>query len=165
MSTTFTEFLREKAAKQAAQLKASGVDIEEWRGAVERLFAQLRAWLAQSDPDGIIRIEEGKEKINEPGLGRYVVPRLDLYVLDKWIGIIPKARKTVLTAHPPLRPAPERAIGRVDITDELRRYILSRFPRLDGQGDMWFIEDVTVGTPPRPLDQAKFEEALMSYLV
>ena len=39
-------------------------------------------------------------------------------------GIIPKARKTVGVASPPRMSAPQRATGRVDITDELRRFVL-----------------------------------------
>jgi hypothetical protein len=38
--------------------------------------------------------------ISEPGLGRYRVPRLNLRAFGKWIGIIPKARKTVGNVTP-----------------------------------------------------------------
>ena len=58
------------------------------------------------------------------------------------------------------RSAPERAAGRVDITDELRRYVLYRFQE-DGS-DVWLIDDLKSG--PKPLDQDAFESALMSYL-
>src|SRR5947208_1679715 len=139
MSTTFTDFLREQAAKHEAEIKAGKATVEEWRTAVEQLFQQMRTWLAASDPDGIIKIEQGQEEIVEPGLGRYKVPRLNLDVFGKGIWIIPKARKTVATAHPPQKAAPERASGRVDITDELRRYLLYRFRQHNG--DVWMIDD------------------------
>jgi hypothetical protein len=160
MSTTFTEFLREQAAKREAEAKAGKAAIDEWRAAVERLLAQIRGWLAESDPDGIIQIKDGEQELREPGLGRYRVPRLDLRALDKWIGIIPKARLTVGTAKPPRKDAPERAEGRVDITDELRRYVLYRF-RQDG-GDLWLIDDLR--SEPKPLTHELLEAALMSYL-
>ena len=160
MSTTFTEFLREQAAKQEAEVKAGKAVVDEWRAAIERLFEQIRCWLADSDPDGLIKLKQGEEELNEKGLGRYRVPRLDLRALGKWVGIIPKARKTVGVAKPPQRSAPERAIGRVDITDEMRRYVLYRYPQ-DG-GDLWLIDDLR--SEPKPLDQQAFETALMSYL-
>ena len=70
---------------------------------------------------------------------------------------------------------PQRAEGRVDITDELRRYVLYRF-REDGR-DVWVIDGLDRGyeekpgqiqyiprSEQRPLDREAFERALMSYL-
>jgi hypothetical protein len=161
MSTAFTEFLREQAAKQAAEAERGKGIVDEWRAAIERLFDRMRGWLAQSDPDHIIQIEERQQELDEEGLGRYRVPRLDLRAFGKWVGIIPKARNTVGTARPPLRSVPERAAGRVDMTDEVQRYVLYRFRR-EGVEDEWVIDDLRAAQ--RPLDQPAFEEALMSYL-
>jgi hypothetical protein len=160
MSSSFTEFLRRQAAKQEAEGRANRGVLEEWRAAVGRLFAQIGTWLAESDPDHIIQVKQSEYEVTEPGLGRYSVPRLDLHALGKWVGIIPKARHTVASARPPQRSAPERATGRVDITDELRRYVLYRFPQ-DG-GDVWLIDDLR--SEPKPLDEQTFEAALSSYL-
>src|SRR5260370_20785057 len=114
MTITFTSFLREQAAKRENEARAGQAVVEEWRTALEVLFRQIRGWLADSDTDGIIQIEQKEHDLTEGDLGRYRVPRLDLRALGKWIGIIPKARKTVGAARPPLKSAPERAIGRVD---------------------------------------------------
>jgi hypothetical protein len=160
MTTAFSEFLRQQAEKHQAEVRAGKATVDEWRIALERLFAQLRAWLKESDPEGIIKIEEGNQDVTEPGLGRYRVPHLILRAFGKWIGIIPKARKTVGTAKPPQKSAPQRAAGRVDITDELRRYVLYRFR--DDSGDVWVIDDLQ--SEPKPLDKEAFEKALMSYL-
>jgi hypothetical protein len=176
MSTTFGEFLEQQAQKYQAEVGDGKAIVDEWRSAIERLFAQLRQWLNESDPKGHIEIEERQQEITEPGLGRYRVPRLDLRALGKWIGIIPKARRTVGTAQPPRKSAPERAEGRVDITDELRRYVLYRFR--EGDHDVWLIDGLERGyeekamsgivppprSEPRVLDQEAFEQALMSYL-
>ncbi len=161
MSTAFTEFLREQAAKQAAEAERGKVIVDEWRAAIERLFDRIRGWLAQSDPDHIIQIEERQHEMDEEGLGRYRVPRLDLRAFGKWIGIIPKARNTVGAARPPLRSVPERAAGRVDITDEVYRYILYRF-RKEGAEDDWVIDDLR--SAQKPLDQPGFEEILTRFL-
>jgi hypothetical protein len=163
MSTAFTQFLREQAEKHEAEARAGKATVDEWRAAIERLFTQIRAWLADSDPEGIIEIKQGQHDASEPGLGRYRVPRLDLNAFGKWIGIIPKARNTVASARPPQRSAPERATGRVDITDEVRRYVLYRFPQ-NGGSDVWLIDDPNSNTDPKLLDQQAFETALMSYL-
>ena len=56
--------------------------------------------------------------------------------------------------------APQRAAGRVDMTDELRRYVFYRFEE-DGR-ELWLIDDLE--SEPKPLDQGAFEKALMSYL-
>jgi hypothetical protein len=179
MSTAFKEFLHQQAEKHQAEADAGKATIDEWRKAIESLFIQIRGWIKESDPKGVIEIEESQEEIREPGLGRYRVPRLNLRVFGKWIGIIPKARKTVGTAKPPRKSVPERAEGRVDITDELRRHVLYRFR--EGDHDLWMIEgldpgyDATEKSWPgevryvpmletRALDQEAFERALMSYI-
>lgn len=158
MTTAFRDFLRRQAEKHQADETARIVD--EWRTAIERLFLQMRAWLKESDPQGFIDIEESQHEVTEPGLGRYSVPHLTLCAFGKSIFIIPKARRTVGTATPPQKSAPERAAGRVDITDELRRYVLYRFQ--ENSQDLWLIDDLE--SEPKPLNQEAFESALMSYL-
>lgn len=160
MVRPFSQFLREQEAKAKEEAQANEAVISEWREAVERLFDQVRGWLNTSDPDGILKIQQKDHEANEPILGRYVVPRLDLRGLGKWIGIIPKARKTVGTVHPTQKSTPERATGRVDITDELHRHILYRLP--GDNGGKWVIDDLQ--SAPKPLDQDNFEQALMRYL-
>jgi hypothetical protein len=180
MSTKFQEFLQQRAKKHEAEADAGKAVVDEWRLSIEHLFTQIREWLKESDPNGVIEIEESKQEIREPGLGLYRVPRLNLRAFGKWIGVIPKARRTVGIANPPQKSAPERADGRVDITDELRRYVLYRF-RNNGQ-DAWLIDGLDIGgqdasektwpgevrfiprSEPKPLDQEAFEKALMTYL-
>ncbi len=180
MSTAFREFLQQQAKKHQAEVDAGKATVDEWRTAIENLFHLIREWIKESDSEGLVEIAESQQDIREPGLGQYRVPRLNLRAFGKWIGIIPKARKTVGTAKPPQKSAPQRAEGRVDITDELRRYVLYRF-RENGC-DSWLIDGLDIGghdasekgwpgeiryiprSEPRPLDQEAFERALMSYL-
>ena len=58
MTTAFKEFLRQQAEKHRAEVQAGKATVDEWRAAIERLFAQLREWLRESDPEGVIDIEE-----------------------------------------------------------------------------------------------------------
>jgi hypothetical protein len=150
---------RRKESYEAEAVKNKDI-IDEWVQAIGRLFAQLREWMVVLDPQRILKIEEGKTEINEPNIGRYHAPRLDIRGLGKWVGIIPKARKTVGAARPPRPDAPAQATGRVDITDEIRRYVLYRFEYQDE--DSWFIEGPS-SDAPEELTQERFEEALMSY--
>ena len=59
----FTEFLRKLADKYNAEMEDGRGEAEEWRSAVLRLFKDIRSWLAESDPDKIIKIEERKHSM------------------------------------------------------------------------------------------------------
>jgi hypothetical protein len=56
MTTAFKDFLRQQAEKHQAEVIAGKATVEEWRTAIERLFAQLQAWLQEPDPEGVIEI-------------------------------------------------------------------------------------------------------------
>lgn len=159
-SSSFSELLQKRRESYEAEATKNREIVNEWVQAIEKLFAELRAWLAISDPDQILQVEQIKTEVNEPGVGRYQAPRLDIRAFGKWVGIIPKARKTVGMARPPQQGAPAHATGRVDITDELRRYILYRFESCDG--DSWLIEGPASDSAQK-LTRELFEEALMSY--
>ena len=159
-TSPLSELLLKKKESYEAEARKNKELIDEWVGAVNKLFAEIREWLAASDPAQILQIADGKEEVNEPNVGRYQAPRLEIRAFGKWVGIIPKARKTVKVARPPRPDAPDRATGRVDITDEVRRYVLYRF---SGDGtDSWSIEGPDTDVL-QPLTQGLFEEALMSY--
>lgn len=158
--SSFSELLQKKKESYDAEATKNKEIIDEWVQAVGKLFTQFRSWLAVSDPTQILRVEEAKTDVNEPNVGRYQAPRLDIRAFGKWVGIIPKARKTVGTARPPQSGAPAQATGRVDITDEVRRYVLYRFGLNDE--DSWFIEGPSSDSPQK-LTEELFEEALMSY--
>ena len=160
MTETFTDFLRDRAAKYNAKRADRDAVVAEWREALAQLYDRLRRCLSNADPDGILTVTEGQRKINEQGLGVYTVPSLNIDGLGEWVGIVPKARYTVGTVTPPQKSTPERAAGRVDITDEVRRYILYRVS--GGGGDTWLIDDTNGNV--KPLDDATFLDALKSYL-
>ena len=161
MSTSLREFLKQKGAAYKAEAEMNKVVIEEWQAAVDKLFKQLQEWLVAADPEGIIQTKYTQIEVAEPGLGRYQINRLNLRAFGKWVGLIPKARKTVKVATPQQNGAPEHATGRVDITDEIRRYVLYRFSR--ETGDEWFIDDTATSRGLQPLNSERFEAALLSY--
>jgi hypothetical protein len=161
MSTSLKDFLKQKAVLYKAESEKNGQLVEEWRGAVDRLFTQLEAWLGTADPEGIILRERSQVEVTEPGLGRYPISRLNLRAFGKWVGLIPKARNTAKRANPQQTGAPEKATGRVDITDEIRRYVLYRFNA--GTDERWFMDDTAANSELQPLTADRFESALLSY--
>ncbi len=159
MTSTFTEFLRERAATmEGGGVKAEAV-INEWREAVSRLLGQIRTWIKEADPDGILSIQEGERELNEQGLGRYTVPKLNICGLGTWVGVLPVSRYVVPPSSSK-RDASGPDAGRVDMTDEARRHVLYR-ARENGQ-DVWYIDGPDGW--PGVFDRGAFEAALMSYL-
>ena len=67
----------------------------------------------------------------------------------------------IKNASPPQRKVPTNAVGRMAITDEIRRYVLYRIQK--GEEDHWVIDNLN-SDEPVPLDRLRFEEAIMSYL-
>lgn len=160
--SSLSELLQSKAENYAVEARKNKIVIDEWVEALEKLFVQLQGWLTDADPTKILQVEKTAKVMDEPNLGRYPAPYLNIKAFGQWVGIIPKARKTIKTARPPQAGAPERATGRVDITDEVRRFVLYRFTN-DGGADSWFIEGPAQAM--EPLTQERFEEALMSYFL
>ena len=155
----FAELLEKKAESYEIEAQQNKIIIADWTSAIRRLFDEIRGWLRDSDPKSIVKLEDKTEEIIEPNVGRYSAPRLDIKAFGKWVGIIPKALKTIKAARPPRSSVPVRATGRLDITDEITRYVLYRFTN-SGE-DTWHIEGPDQDL--QPLDRGRFEEALMSY--
>jgi hypothetical protein len=163
MNTSLRDLLREKVREQEAMAESSKATLTEWGEGIDNHFKILRGWLTQSDPVGIIQVEESTLALNEPGLGRYEIPQLELHALGETIGIVPRGYGTVGTAVLPHTSTRVRARGRVDITNEIRQHILYRF-RDENDKDLWMVEHLRLDVSPTPLDQKLFESILMSYL-
>ena len=158
-TSTLGELLEKKAESYRSEAEQNKLIIDDWSEAISRLHSDIKGWLSASDPKGILKIEEKHTDIVEPNVGTYVAPRLDFQAFGKWVGLIPKALRTIKSARPPRADAPVRATGRVDLTDELVRYVLYRFT--DTDGDSWFIEGPNDGL--QALTRERFEQALMGY--
>lgn len=160
MSTSLGELLEKKREQYEETARKNESIIDEWKESLMELYQTLRDWLSEADPKHILQVKQGVRALTEPSLGQYEVPDLSIRAFGKWVGVIPKARKTVGTAIPPQLNAPVRATGRVDITDEIRRYCLYRFQ--DGTQDRWYIVDPTTDVQEE-LTQQRFEAAVSSY--
>ena len=58
MSTTFTDFLRDEAAKRTGEIAQRKNIIEDWGTSLKGLYTTIRDWLRISDPDGILTVAE-----------------------------------------------------------------------------------------------------------
>ena len=142
MQTSFQEFLRQKLKgsdwKDRKRLRA------EWLGALNRLLDQIRAWLKESDPEGILEFVTYEVERVEGRLGVYDAPALKIRVNTDYAEVLPIGRFTP-------RPVPLENLlfiadnrqrwgnlsgGRVDITNGERRHLLLRSTD-DGQ-DQWY---------------------------
>jgi len=160
MIMTLNELLRSKVRDFQAETEKNIGVVSEWQASLARLFNQLKEWLAAADPDRILQIQESFKEVKEPGLGHYSAPRMDIRALGQWIAVLPKARRTMRSATPPRALSPENATGRVDVTDDLLRYILYRFGT--GESEIWTIEGPD-GSALQELNAKTLEAALVSY--
>src|SRR3954452_5962706 len=71
---TFQQFLESRARQVGSKERRDRRD--EWVGAVARLVAQLRAWLAESDPQRVLDVVPLEIERVEPGLGLFSIQSL-----------------------------------------------------------------------------------------
>jgi hypothetical protein len=154
---TFQEFL-EKQAEQSHS-KERRERREEWINSVGRLIGQLRAWLAESDPAGILDVVPIEIEKTEPGLGIYTIPGLKISLGAASVQVAPVGRNAVGSVS--LQgDVGIRAEGRVDITDGIRRFTLYRTLK-DGQ-EKWHALDERFRA--EPLDKSRLERILQDLL-
>jgi hypothetical protein len=154
---TFREFLETKA--QQSHHRERRERREEWITAVRQLVEQLRAWLAESDPAGVLDIVPMEIERAEPGLGIFRIPSLKISLGEAAVEVMPVGRYAVGMVGPQ-GDAGMRAEGRVDITDGIRRYILYR--TLQDAQEKWYALDERFQAVP--LDRARFEGILQDLL-
>jgi hypothetical protein len=154
---TFREFLQKKAEEQHQPQRRQRRD--EWIEAVRRLITQLRAWLAEADPEKLLDVVPLVVERVEPGLGAYSIPSLKIGVGDATVEVVPIGRNALGFVNPS-RGEGLRAEGRVDITDGVRKHILYR-TLADGQ-ETWHILNEQFESAP--LDLGRLEAILQDLL-
>jgi hypothetical protein len=154
---TFSEFLHKKAREEGQIQRREQRD--EWITAVDRLMKQICAWLAEADPDKVLDIIRLEFEKVEPGLGVYRVPGLKIGAGDASAQVVPVGRNAVgLVGR--RGDVGERAEGRVDISDGVRKYILYRTLK-DGQ-ENWYALDERFEASP--FDRGRLEAILVDLL-
>ena len=155
--STFQEFLEKLHQRQKGRERRER--LQEWVGAVNRLLAQIRTWLAESDPKKLLDVIPIEVQRVEPGLGVYTVPALRIGVGEASVEVSPIGREALGVLQVQGR-EPVRAEGRVDITDEARKHTLYRV--LSGGKETWYaLDDFFM---PVELDRRRLEAILEDML-
>jgi hypothetical protein len=154
--TSFQEFLHKKAEEQRQSFRREKRD--EWIVAVRHLLDQIQTWLKEADPEGLLDFLDLEFEKAEVGLGRYKVPGLKIGVGDLAVQVVPVARNVVGSSR--FLGDGAQVIGRVDITDGIRKYILRRIQK-EGS-ECWEVMDEEYGTAI--LDRPRLEAILQDLL-
>lgn len=133
--------------------------IEEWRAAIVELFDNIREWLTNSDPTGVLSMESTEFMLRDEGLSQYSVQRFEIHGLGNSVALTPKARYAMVPMS--LADAGATGLGIVEMSDGGRKYNLYH---IGGLGDPhWIIVDDDVYFA-QPLTRESFEAALKSFL-
>ena len=131
----------------------------EWIAALDQFYEQIMSWIRESDPQGLIIIERMELARSEPRLGTYTAPALKISLGDDAVRVVPMGRD-VRGSYRNDEGTELRYEGRVDITDDLRKFVLYRIA--DGESQAWIVSGDS-GSPKR-FDRAQLEAILRDLL-
>jgi hypothetical protein len=134
---------------------------DDWIAAVDRLLAQLRAWLTEAGSADLLDLETLEFDKREQGLGAYHVKGLAVHFGERTVKVVPVGRSVLADLGPYAEPGHENAEGRVDITNGAYKYFLFRKLNDAGQ-EQWLVQDERSAI--RPLDREQFEAILQDLL-
>ena len=154
---TLREFLSQNASFNETN-RRKGRD--EWIAAVDRLLAQLRAWLTETGAAELLDLEPLEFEKREQGLGAYHIKGLALHFGERTVKVVPVGRMVLAHLGPFANAGHENAEGRVDITNGADKYFLYR--KLTNAGEQWLVQHERTGI--RPLDRELFEIILQDLL-
>ncbi len=154
---TLREFLLKNAPREEVSRRRCR---EEWIAAIDRLLAQLRAWLTDTGTAELLDLEPLEFEKREQGLGAYHVKGLAINFGERTVKVVPVGRLVLAHLGPYAEAGHENAEGRVDITNGAYKYFLYR--KLTDAGEQWLIQDERAGI--RPLDRDQFEAVLQALL-
>ncbi len=157
---TLAEFLRVQREKERAEEAQFGAKRRGWEEAIQRLLAQLRSWIEDADAEHTLNVTEFPVSVYEEELGRWSAQGLAMVVGLTEVRIVPIACNVLRTIDENGRSG-IRAQGRVDLTNDVRKYLLYRL--ITDGGDRWVIAEDD-GDRVEPLTRSTFEAALVSLL-
>jgi len=156
---SFKEWLAEQTKKQSVSADNARV-VEEWKDSVSNLFAQVVRWLAEDDVNQALRVETGKLRKEEQGLGSYEIAAMRISLGPRLVELIPVGRQ-VVGAIGETGDLGFLAEGRVDMKSRVQKYLLYRV--VDGSKRKWIIMDDEQFLI-QPLSKQSFESALQQLL-
>jgi len=156
------DFIAERAEKLRTEEPRAVQKRDEWVAAVDRPNQHVKEWLAQADPDHkVLEVRERPYQLREEGIGTYEARGLSISVGRREVRVEPIARNIAgpLSATGVIHV--NRAYGRVDLSDGLKKFMIFRVEK-DPEVRWNIIEQD--GFHMQTLDQATFEEAFKSLL-
>src|SRR5262249_22205502 len=155
----FQDWLQKKAEESGSPDVVRRRD--EWVTALKRLHDQIVAWLNESDPRGLLAVERFEVARTDPILGTYDAPAIRIRVGDESVDVLPMGRDAFSTyVFRDSGVGAGAGGGRVDITNGVRKYILYREVRADG--DTWHVLDDR--EPLAILDRERLEDIIQDLL-
>ena len=154
----FKEWLADEGARLAGE-GGRRQRVKDWIGSIRHLYSLIQGWLAEDDPNGLLKISQGTIPIDEERLGVYEAPTLGISFFDRGVMLLP--RNSGVLQGPGFDRLGLRVHGLVEMAkggDKFRLYLTSS---PDGRG--WHIADWK-DEFPRPLDKGTFEDALRELL-
>jgi hypothetical protein len=137
LAPTFSEFLRRKGEEY--RVRDRHERRSEWLAAISGLYAEIRGWLREDDPEGLLDIVPYEVSRTEPILGTYDAPALQILLGPAEVQVEPVGREVPFLAIKGASGTRTEFAGRIDISDGLREYNLYRERLQDG--DRWQIPD------------------------
>lgn len=88
---SFEEFLRKKKTEESSNRTDWPARLDKWLESIDVFYMQIREWLNEFEQKGFLRIVMDKEvSLNEEFVGSYKTKRMDIYIGNDLISIIPK---------------------------------------------------------------------------
>ena len=134
---SFREFLKTKADETG--VKDRHRRRGEWLGAIHSLIDQIRDWLRESDPEGVLDVEPYEVSRTERDLGTYDAPALKIRLGAGEVSVLPIGRDVPFMAIRGASGAATEFAGRVNISDGFRKYNLYR--EVSEGKDLWQARD------------------------
>jgi hypothetical protein len=125
MQTSFQEFLRQKV--EGSDWRDRKRLRDEWLGALNRLLDQIRDWLRESDPKGVLELITYEVERVEGRLGVYDAPALKIRLNTDAAEVLPMGRFAIKVASgaygaTPVRPRTATQARRELCNDRLHAY-------------------------------------------
>lgn len=153
---TFKEFLSSQEERLRAEQAARDQAIERWATSVLALIERIAAWIAESDPHGLVEVEHNFDPSPSRTHGD---GRLHIRLGDRQVSIRPVG---INVLGPRWKPGEGTWAGRVDILGDPYDHEAYLFRHDDGREE-WYLRS-TRDYQARLLDRASFDAALVEML-
>lgn len=88
---TFEDFLKNKKKEDSKNKIDWTKRKKDWLSTIDDFYSEIRIWLKEFEDNGYLKIEMNKSlEISEEYIGTYKVGRLDIYIGNDIISLIPK---------------------------------------------------------------------------